>query len=177
MLYLSSNLTIVCGFLFYLNYIYSIRTNISNYKLLSTKFTKLRALCFFLGILLLCLSYIKQIFNDLDETKDIYQRYLKMSGFSFLILYILFFMMYSNKNIFISISCLITYSILLYIIYAKCSHTINIFGIILFILLNVLLYKNKIESAFVKEGTLLLIIGFSLYLYIEYTKTNEDKAN
>jgi len=173
MLYLSSNLTIVFGFLYYLKYIYSIRNNISNNKLT----IKLRALCFFLGTLLLCLSYIKQMFNDLDETKDIYQRYLKMGGFSFLILYILFFMMYSNKNIFISISCLITYSILLYIIYAKCSHTINMFGIILFILLNILLYKTPIESAYNKTGTLLLIIGFSLYLYIEYTKTNEDKAN
>ena len=102
-----------------------------------------------------------------------------MGGFSFLILYILFFIMNTNinRNRFISSLCLITYSILLYIIYAKYSHTINIFGIILFILLNVLLYKNKIDSVFVKEGTLLLIIGFSLYLYIEYTKTNKDKAN
>ena len=173
MLYLSSNLTIVCGFLYYLKYIYSIRNNMRTSKLS----IKLRVLCFFLGTLLLCLSYIKQMFNDLDETKDIYQRYLKMSGFSFLILYILFFMINSNRNIFISISCLITYSILLYIIYAKCSHTINIFGVILFILLNVLLYKNKLENAYNETGTLLLIIGFSLYLYIEYTKTNEDKAN
>ena len=175
MLYLSSNLTIVCGFLYYLKYIYSIRNNISNNKLS----IKLRALCFSLGILLLCLSYIKQIFNDLDEAKDIYQRYLKMGGFSFLILYTLVFMMNSkdNKRIFISRLCLITYSILLYIIYAKCSHTINIFGVILFILLNVLLYKNKLENAYNETGTLLLIIGFSLYLYIEYTKTNEDKAN
>ena len=176
MLYLSSNITIVCGFLYYLKYIYIMRTNFYNNTLL---YKKLKLICFSLGILLLCLSYIKQIFNDLDEAKDIYQRYLKMGGFSFLILYTLVFMMNSkdNKRIFISRLCLITYSILLYIIYAKCSHTINMFGIILFILLNVLLYKNPIEGVFDQTGTLLLIIGFSLYLHIEYTKNNQIKFN
>lgn len=179
-----SNIFIFCGYLSVsvLSLISAIKFYKKKLYIQMTSFTSLS-----IAALLLGLSYGKQLLNNLNDTQDSVNHYLKIIGHIFFILYVLilfipyiFFSKLGVKFDYPDYLGFVAHAFLLYVVYFKLSHYYHLTGIILltmfFILKEYFFYGRSIYKAI---AFFILIIGFVLYIYIddkEYKKENETET-